>query len=116
MQEELFGPEEYRQIVTYHYGHAGFHACLSLPREPSRVRDPSSTPARGLPLGTFRPYNTVAATGPNRSVAIHPSFPFHIWPWQFVMKMTEMGAVIRSNPTLTVDGYMEPDEIYLFIR
>jgi hypothetical protein len=25
MQEELFGPEEYRQIVTYHYGVARHH-------------------------------------------------------------------------------------------
>jgi len=25
MQEELFGPEEYRQVVAYHYGMARYH-------------------------------------------------------------------------------------------
>jgi hypothetical protein len=27
MQEELFGPEEYRQVVAYHYGMARHHLC-----------------------------------------------------------------------------------------
>ena len=27
LQEELFGPEEYRQVVAYHYGMARHHLC-----------------------------------------------------------------------------------------
>jgi hypothetical protein len=38
MQEELFGPEEYRQIVAYHYGMARHHL--------SRRRPTATTPRR----------------------------------------------------------------------
>lgn len=31
------------------------------------------------------------------NVETYPSFPFHVWPWQFVPNMIEMGAMIRST-------------------
>ena len=40
MQEELFGPEEYRQVVAYHYGMARHHL--------SRRRPTASTPRRAM--------------------------------------------------------------------
>jgi hypothetical protein len=39
MQEELFGPEEYRQVVAYHYGLARHHLCKAQTyREHAKAR------------------------------------------------------------------------------
>jgi hypothetical protein len=39
MQEELFGPEEYRQVVAYHYGMARHHLCKAQTyREHAKAR------------------------------------------------------------------------------
>jgi hypothetical protein len=39
MQEELFGPEEYRQVVAYHYGMARHHLCQAQTyREHAKAR------------------------------------------------------------------------------
>ena len=34
-----------------------------------------------------------------RNITTHSSFPFHIWLWQFVPKMIETRAMIRSTVT-----------------
>lgn len=31
-----------------------------------------------------------------RNIATPASFPFYVWPWQFMPKMIETGAMIRS--------------------
>jgi hypothetical protein len=48
MQEELFGPEEYRQVVAYHYGMARHHLFKAQTcREHAKAR-------YGLQLPPFR--------------------------------------------------------------
>jgi hypothetical protein len=32
-----------------------------------------------------------------RNIATPASFPFDVWPWQFIPKMIETGAMIRSK-------------------
>jgi hypothetical protein len=39
LQEELFGPEEYRQVIAYHYGMARHHLCQAQTyREHAKAR------------------------------------------------------------------------------